>query len=88
MLQSKGRAHAVRSRARELTELAQMPSEKWQLNHVAKQAASSYVTATKANEILERAGMIERIKTEGYEALEQVAELLRTNRPENVRDTA
>jgi hypothetical protein len=88
MLQSKGRAHAVRSRARELTELVQMPSEKWRLNHVAKQAASSYVTATKANEILERAGMVERIKTEGYEALEQVAELLRAHQPENVRDTA
>jgi hypothetical protein len=88
MLQSKGRAHAVRSRARELTELAQMPSEKWRLNHIAKQAASSYVTATKANEILQRAGMVERTKTEGYAALEQVAELLRTHQPENIRDTA
>ena len=88
MLQSKGRAHAVRSRARELTELAQMPSEKWRLNHVAKQAASSYVTATKANEILARAGLVERIRIEGYAALEQIAELLRTHQPENVRDTA
>jgi hypothetical protein len=88
MLQSKGRAHAVRSRARELTELVQMPSEKWRLNHVAKQAASSYVTATKANEVLAQAGLGERLKTEGYVALEQIAELLRTNQPENVRDTA
>ena len=78
----------MRSRARELAALAQMPSEKWRLNHVAKQAASSYVTATKANEILQRAKMVERTKTEGYAALEQVAELLRTHQPENVRDTA
>ncbi len=88
MLQSKGRAHAVRSRARELAELAEMPSEKWRLNHIAKQAASAYVTATKANEVLARAGLPERVKTEGYAALEQSAELLRTGQPENVRDTA
>jgi hypothetical protein len=65
-----------------------MPGEKWRLNHIARQAASSYVTATKANEILQRAGMVKRTKTEGYEALEQVAELLRTRQPENIRDTA
>jgi hypothetical protein len=88
MLRSKGRAHAVRSRSRELVELAQMPSEKWRLNHIAKQAASAYVTATKANEVLARAGLPERVKTEGYVALEQTAELLRTQQPENVRDTA
>jgi hypothetical protein len=88
MLQSKGRAHAVRSRARELAELAEMPSEKWRLNHIAKQAASSHVTATKANEVLAHARLAETVKTEGYEALEQVAELLRAQQPENVRDTA
>ncbi len=65
-----------------------MPSEKWRLNHIAKQAASAYVTATKANEVLARAGLPERVKTEGYAALEQSAELLRTGQPENVRDTA
>jgi hypothetical protein len=88
MLQSRGRAHAVRSRARELAELAEMPSEKWRLNHIAKQAASSHVTATKANEVLARARLAETVKTEGYEALERVAELLRAQQPENVRDTA
>jgi len=88
MLASKGRRHAVRSRSRELLELAQMPSEAWRLNHLAKQAASAYVTATKANEVLARAGLLERVKVEGYAALEQVAELLRTREPAGVRDSA
>jgi hypothetical protein len=92
MLVSKGRPHAVRARARELEELADIPSEPWRLNHIAKQAASAYVTATKANEILAAAGLANRIKTEGYVALEQVAEFLRTqgpNRgPEGVRHSA
>lgn len=88
MLQSKGRAHSVRSRARELAELAEMPSQKWRLNHIAKQAASAYVTATKANEVLARASLPERVKTEGYATLEQTAELLRTQQPDNMRDTA
>jgi hypothetical protein len=35
-----------------------------------------------------RAGLPERVKTEGYVALEQTAELLRTQQSENVRDTA
>ena len=52
MLASKGRPHAVRARARELEELAEIPNTAWRLNHIAKQAASAYVTATKANEIL------------------------------------
>lgn len=88
MLRSKGRAHAVRSRARELSELAAMPSEAWRLNDIAKQAASSYVTASKANEVLARAGLTERINVEGYAALEQVAELLRTSQPKHIRHTA
>lgn len=88
MLASKGRPHAVRSRARELSELVEMPSESWRLNHIAKQAASAHVTATKANEVLAQAGLAERVKTEGYASLEQVAEQLRTRGAEGVRDTA
>jgi hypothetical protein len=76
MLASKGRAHAVR--ARELDELAGIPNQSWRLNHIAKQAASGYVVATKANELLADAGLKNRIKTDGYVALERVAEFLRT----------
>jgi hypothetical protein len=88
MLASKGRRHAVRSRARELAELAAMPSDTWRLNEIAKQAASAYVTASKANEVLAAADMPERVKLHGYEALQRVAELLRTRGGEDVRETA
>jgi hypothetical protein len=88
MLASKGRSHAARARARELEELAEIPNTAWRLNHIAKQAASAYVTATKANEILATAGLTNRVKTEGYVALEQVAEFLRTRGSEGIRDSA
>jgi hypothetical protein len=88
MLASKGRRHAVRARARDLQELADIPRGGWQLNHIAKQAASAYVTATKANEILTATDLPNRIKTDGYVALEQVAEFLRTRGPGSVRDSA
>lgn len=86
MLASKGRSHAVRARARELEELAAIPNEAWRLTHVAKQAASAFLTATKANEVLSEAGLPNRIKRDGYAALEQVAELLRAQSP--LRDSA
>lgn len=88
MLDSQGRRHAVRSRARDLDELGGIPNSSWRLNHIAKQAASAYVTATKANEVLAAAGLPHRIKTEGYIALEQTAEFLRTHDPETARDSA
>jgi hypothetical protein len=88
MLDSMGRRHAVRSRARDLDELGSIPNSSWRLNHIAKQAASAYVTATKANEVLATAGLSDRIKTAGYVALEQAAEFLRTRDAETVRDSA
>jgi hypothetical protein len=88
MLASKGRAHAVRARARDLQELADIPNGAWRLNHIAKQAASAYGTATKANEVLASTDLPNRMKTEGYAALEQVAEFLRTSTPANARDSA
>lgn len=81
MLASRGRPHAVRARARELDELTEIPSEAWRLNHIARRAASAYVVATKSNELLAAAGLKNRIKTDGYVALEQVAEFLRTSGP-------
>src|SRR5215211_1438779 len=88
MLSSKGRGHAVRARARALDEFADIPNTGWRLHHVAKQAASAYVVATKANELLASTELPNRIKTEGYAALEQVAEFLRSRGPEGARDSA
>jgi hypothetical protein len=88
MLASKGRRHAVRSRARQLQELADIPSAPWRLNHIAKQAASAFVTATKANQILATTELPNRLKLEGYAAVEQVAEYLRTRGASGARDSA
>lgn len=88
MLSSRGRAHAVHARARELGELAAIPDAGWRLHHVAKQAASAHVLATKANEVLEAAQIQARIRIDGYAALEQAAEFLRTHGPSGVRDSA
>ena len=88
MLGRGGRAHAVRARARELSELAAIPDPGWRLHHVAKRAASAHVLGTKANEVLAAAQLSATIRTQGYAALEQASEFLRTQGPTSVRDTA
>jgi hypothetical protein len=88
MLSSKGRGHAVRARARGLEELEEIPHGSWRLHHIAKSAASAFVTASKANELLARSDLPNRIRTEGYAALEQVAEFLRAQGPQGARDSA
>jgi hypothetical protein len=88
MLASKGRLHAVRARDRYLRELAEIPDPGWRLHHVARAAASARVLATKANELLARARVPNRVHPEGYAALEQAAELLRTRGPAGARDSA
>jgi hypothetical protein len=88
MLDSKGRPHAVRARARALQEVSDIPSIDWRLHHVGKEAASGFVTATKANEVLARSGAANRLKPESYAALEQVADFLRQKGVRAVRDSA
>lgn len=81
MLASKGRAHAVRARARELHELDEIPNATWRLHHLAKRAASACVLAGHANKLLAQTDLPNRIKTDGYEALEQVLDLIETHGP-------
>jgi hypothetical protein len=88
MLASKGRPHAVRTRSRGLQELAEIPNIDWRLHHIGKEAASGFVAATKANEVLERANVPNRIKSGSYVALEQVADYLRKQGVSDVRDSA
>jgi hypothetical protein len=88
MLASRGRPHAVRARARQLRELGEIPDPGWRLHDVARNAASAHVLATKANELLLRAELSNRIHTEGYAALEQAAEFVRTRGPSGARDSA
>ncbi len=78
----------MRARAREMDEIVSIPDARWRLHHVAKKAASAHVLATKANEALGTANLNATIHTEGYAALEQAAEFLRTQGPTGVRDLA
>lgn len=88
MMGSKGRPHAVRSRSRGLQELAEIPSLDWRLHHIGKEAASGFVAATKANEVLERAGVPNRIKSGSYVALEQVTDYMRKQGVSDIRNSA
>jgi hypothetical protein len=85
MLASRGRSHAVRARSRHLQELSAIPNHNWRLHHIAKEAASAFVLATKVNEVLDGGDLPNRVPLEGYVSLEQVAELLRLTGPEEVR---
>jgi hypothetical protein len=48
-----------------------IPNGAWRLNHIAKQAASACVAATKTNELLATTELPNRIKSDGNVALEQ-----------------
>jgi hypothetical protein len=69
----KPREHAVRSRARLLSDLVKQPAARWRLNHVAREATLATTLATQANRVLEAEGVKERVKTLNLEALAQVA---------------
>jgi hypothetical protein len=88
MMASKGRPHAVRTRSRDLKELADIPSIDWRLHRIEKDAASGFVAASKANEVLERAHVPNRIKAGGYAALKQVSAYLRKQGVREIRDSA
>jgi len=88
MMASKGRPHAVRGRSRGLQELVEIPSIDWRLHHIGKEAASGFVAATKANEVLAKANFPNRIKPNSYAALEQVTDYLRKQGVRDARDSA
>ena len=53
-----------------------MPHIPWRLHDVSRDAYAAALLASKANEVLAAAGVTTRIKTAGYEALAQTADLL------------
>ena len=73
------RPHAVRARGRQLRHIESMPHTPWRLHDVSKEAYAAALLASKANEVLAAAGETTRIKTDGYEALAQTADLLGRN---------
>jgi hypothetical protein len=60
----------------------------WRLHHIGKEAAGGFVAATKANEVLARAGVPNRVKVGSYASLEQVVDFLRKQGVRDVRDSA
>jgi hypothetical protein len=69
----KPREHAVRSRARLLSNLTEQPATRWRLNHISQEASGAVTLAVQANRVLEAAGAIERIDSRNLEALAQMA---------------
>jgi hypothetical protein len=73
----RSRPHAVRSRARRLADLRDMPHRTWRLHQVAKEAKLAATLAKKGTEVLARAGESTKLSPTGQESLAQVAEYLR-----------
>ena len=72
------RQHNIRSRAKALRELEQMPHRRWRLHQVAKDAHATTVTTMKINKILHELGDPREspLPTASHEAIAHVAELL------------
>jgi hypothetical protein len=67
------REHAVRMRARNLAALDALPHVTWRLHQVAKDANAGSTLAAQANQILEEAGLKERLPTRGLDAIARAA---------------
>jgi hypothetical protein len=76
MLGANRRQHNIRTRARTLRDLDQMPHITWRLHQVAKDALASALDAGKINTLLADTGEKFRVPTRGYEALAHAADLL------------
>lgn len=68
----RARQHTVRSRARQLTEIADQPHRRWRLHHVAQHAQNAGKLARQANKVLEAEGVKHRVGLKNLEALGQV----------------
>ena len=53
------------------------PHASWRLHQIAKEARSAADLAMQANEVLQEAGIPERIGTSGYDSLARVADFIR-----------
>lgn len=71
------RPHAVRSRARRLAELAEMPHRSWRLHQVAKEAKTAAGLAKRGTLLLRAEGMETQLHATAQDAVARVAEFLR-----------
>lgn len=71
------RQHALRSRGRQLDEISVMPGTAWRLNAIATQADHAATVARTANQVLEDAGVRERVPERSFRSLATVTEAMR-----------
>jgi hypothetical protein len=67
------REHAVRMRSRQLRGLDALPHVTWRLHQLAKDATAGSTLTVQANQVLEAAGMPERLPSTGLDAIARVA---------------
>jgi hypothetical protein len=70
------REHAVRMRSRQLRSIDALPHTSWRLHQLAKDAAAGSTLTLQANEILQTAGVTERLRATGLDAMSKVARQL------------
>jgi hypothetical protein len=71
------RQHNIRTRAKALRDIEQMPHRSWRLHQIAKDAYANTVTTMKINKILDqKTGVSGKLPTTSHEALAHVAEIL------------
>ncbi len=73
------REHAIRTRAREVQELARMPAVSWRLNKVARDADRSVATARLATDLLRNKEVKTTLPDQTFRALSRVADEMRTD---------
>lgn len=73
----KWRQHALRTRGRELDKLQAMPDAIWRLNYIAREAEHATADARAANQVLEAAGVADRVPEGSFRALAEVTDALR-----------
>jgi hypothetical protein len=67
------REHAIRMRSRQLRSQDALPHISWRLHQLSKDAAAGSTLTLQANQILQAAGMTERLPATGLEAMAKVA---------------
>jgi hypothetical protein len=74
------RQHAVRMRSRQLRSQDALPHQSWRLHQLSKDTAAGSTLVLQANQILETAGVKERLPATGLDAMNRVARYLLTER--------
>lgn len=67
------RQHAIRMRSRQLRSQDAMPHQSWRLHQLSKDTAAGSTLVLHANQVLEKAGLKERLPSAGLDAMNRIA---------------